>query len=110
MMAVFLAAPRPTWLHAITACPAHRAFTHCVPSRKPNPTPGLIVRRAMATLDVSRDPRIRMLRQPPNKQIDYYYTQLLGKDWRKQFKQVRVRTHACCPRSAAASRLPRACP
>jgi hypothetical protein len=42
----------------------------------------------MRTIEASRDPHIRMLRQPPNKQIDYYYSQLLGKDWQEQFKQV----------------------
>jgi len=47
------------------------------------------VSRAMRTIDASRDPRIRMLRQPREKQMDYYYTQLLGKDWQKQFEQVR---------------------
>jgi hypothetical protein len=46
------------------------------------------VSRALNTIDQGRDPRLRMLRQPKDKQMDYYYTQLLGKDWQKQFEQV----------------------
>jgi hypothetical protein len=40
-----------------------------------------------------------MLRQPREKQMDYYYTQLLGKNWQKQFEQVRA------PRSQPTSSL-----
>ncbi|GBF91759.1 hypothetical protein Rsub_04063 [Raphidocelis subcapitata] len=49
----------------------------------------LVVSRAMRTIEASRDPRIRMLRQPSHKQIDYYYTQLLGKNWREHIDAVR---------------------
>jgi hypothetical protein len=31
-----------------------------------------------------------MMRQPPHKQLDYYYSQLLGKDWQEQLNKVRV--------------------
>jgi hypothetical protein len=31
-----------------------------------------------------------MLRQPANKQMDYYYSKLLGEDWQKQLEQVGV--------------------
>ncbi|KAI8471005.1 MAG: hypothetical protein J3K34DRAFT_385002 [Monoraphidium minutum] len=47
----------------------------------------LIVSRAVHTIDAARDPRIRMLRQPEHKQMDYYYSRLLGKNWRQQLDQ-----------------------
>lgn len=49
---------------------------------------GLIVAKAMRTVDRSQDLGLKMLRQPTHKQMDYYYSRLLGKDWQQQLEQV----------------------
>ena len=55
---------------------------------------GLIVSRAVRTIDRSQDLGLRMLKQPPHKQMDYYYSRLLGKDWQQQLEQVSRGTFA----------------
>jgi hypothetical protein len=47
------------------------------------------VSRALRTIDRSQDLGLKMLKQPPHKQMDYYYSKLLGKDWQQQLEQVR---------------------
>jgi len=46
-----------------------------------------IISRASRTVQWGRDPAIRMLRLPPEEQMDYYYSQLLGADWEKKMEQ-----------------------
>jgi hypothetical protein len=50
---------------------------------------GLVVARALRTIDRSEDLGLRMMKQPAHKQIDYYYSNLLGEDWKEQIEQVR---------------------
>jgi hypothetical protein len=40
------------------------------------------------TIDRSQDLGLRMLKQPTHKQMDYYYSRLLGQDWQQQLEQV----------------------
>lgn len=47
----------------------------------------LVVARTLRTIDRSEDLGLRMMRQPTNKQMDYYYSHLLGKDWEQQMEQ-----------------------
>jgi len=51
-------------------------------------TAGLIVARALRTIDKSQDLGLKMLKQPTHKQMDYYYSKLLGENWQKQLEQV----------------------
>jgi hypothetical protein len=53
-----------------------------------HPPAGLIVSRAVRTIDRSQDLGLRMLKQPTHKQMDYYYSRLLGQDWQQQLEQV----------------------
>jgi len=46
------------------------------------------VARTLRTIDHSQDLGLRMMRQPDNQQMDYYYGKLLGKDWQQQLEQV----------------------
>jgi hypothetical protein len=46
------------------------------------------VSRALRTVDRSQDLGLKMLKQPTHKQMDYYYSNLLGKDWQQQLEQV----------------------
>jgi hypothetical protein len=48
-----------------------------------------VVARALRTIDRSEDLGLRMMKQPAHKQIDYYYSNLLGDDWKEQIEQVR---------------------
>lgn len=48
---------------------------------------GLIVAKALRTIDRSQDLGLKMLKQPTHKQMDYYYSKLLGEDWQKQLEQ-----------------------
>eukprot|EP00879_Flechtneria_rotunda_P012631 GHRR01013189.1.p1 GENE.GHRR01013189.1~~GHRR01013189.1.p1 ORF type:complete len:228 (+),score=91.79 GHRR01013189.1:892-1575(+) len=48
---------------------------------------GLVVARALHTIDRSEDLGLRMMKQPDDKQIDYYYSNLLGKDWQQQMEK-----------------------
>jgi hypothetical protein len=63
----------------------------CCPSRLTSllPPAGLVVARALRTIDRSEDLGLRMMKQPAHKQIDYYYSNLLGEDWKEQIEQVR---------------------
>lgn len=45
--------------------------------------------KCLRTVDRSQDLGLKMLRQPAHKQMDYYYSKLLGEDWQKQLEQVR---------------------
>lgn len=47
----------------------------------------LVVARALRTIDRSEDLGLRMMKQPAHKQIDYYYSNLLGEDWKEQIEQ-----------------------
>ncbi|KAF8071137.1 hypothetical protein HT031_001219 [Scenedesmus sp. PABB004] len=47
----------------------------------------LVVARALRTIDRSEDLGLRMMRQPAHKQMDYYYSHLLGDDWEQQLEQ-----------------------
>jgi hypothetical protein len=47
----------------------------------------LIVAKALRTIDRSQDLGLKMLKQPTHKQMDYYYSKLLGEDWQKQLEQ-----------------------
>jgi hypothetical protein len=79
---------------------------------------GLVVARALRTIDRSQDLGLRMMRQPPHKQLDYYYSKLLGKDWQQQMEQVRRRVcvcgaagvHTCAARGAPRARVGRHTP
>lgn len=51
---------------------------------------GLVVARSLRTIDRAEDLGLRMMRQPANKQMDYYYSNLLGNDWEKQMEQVTI--------------------
>lgn len=53
-----------------------------------SPPAGLVVSRALRTVDRSQDLGLKMLKQPTHKQMDYYYSNLLGKDWQQQLEQV----------------------
>jgi hypothetical protein len=57
----------------------------CVSSTLPA---GFVVARALRTVDRSQDLGLRMMKQPAHKQIDYYYSNLLGEDWKEQIEQV----------------------
>lgn len=74
-------------------CALHRTLPLC-PAWPVCSTPitstDLIVSRALRTVDRSQDLGLRMLKQPTNKQMDFYYSKLLGKDWQQQLEQVRV--------------------
>ena len=48
--------------------------------------------RALRTIDRSQDLGLKMMKQPAHKQMDYYYSKLLGADWQKQLEQVGVGT------------------
>eukprot|EP00877_Chromochloris_zofingiensis_P001037 jgi/Chrzof1/10934/Cz05g17220.t1 len=47
----------------------------------------LIIARARQTLQMSADPIVKMAKLPPNQQLDYYYSRLMGKDWEQQMEQ-----------------------
>lgn len=44
--------------------------------------------RALRTIDRSQDLGLKMMKQPTHKQMDYYYSKLLGEDWQQQLEQV----------------------
>lgn len=48
---------------------------------------GLVVQRAMRTIDASRDPAYKMAGLPVNQQADYYFTRLLGRNWEAQMER-----------------------
>lgn len=79
----------PCWQ---TCCTEYLLFTPPPPTRPPpipthSPHAGLIVARALRTIDRADDLGLRMLRQPAAEQMDYYYRNLLGDDWQQQAAQ-----------------------
>jgi len=47
---------------------------------------GLVVHRALRTIEASRLPAVRLARMKPADQIEWYYSRLLGKDWKQQIE------------------------
>lgn len=48
---------------------------------------GLIVHRALRTIEGSRLPAMRMARMSPAERLEYHNTRLMGADWREQMEQ-----------------------
>ena len=48
---------------------------------------GLVVNRALRTIEASRLPEVRMARMSPAERLEYANTRLMGADWREQINQ-----------------------
>lgn len=46
-----------------------------------------MLHRVLRTLERSRSPGVRMLRMGEDEKLEYYYSTLLGPDWRQQLQQ-----------------------
>lgn len=66
--------------------PVHLCGTH-VPHSPACCCAGLVLHKALRTIEDSRSPSNRLANLPPAKRMDYYYSKLLGKDWREQMEE-----------------------